>query len=129
MSIIDELKEILSDHELDVKAKGSELMGIHKTLPIAIVVSIDDDNLSVNIEIKALDELEDAMSEVIESGEDLRSVVDEVLSELRDIAIEISRILETKGYRVALNIREGESDVRDLMEDVIEEYEEIVGGE
>ncbi len=129
MSVLEELREILEDHELDVEVKDGELQGIHGTLPIAIVIAIDEDNNRATIELKALEDLEDAMNELVESGEDLRSIVDEVLSEIRDIAIELSRILESRGYKVSLNIREGESDVRDLMEDIIEEYEEVVGVE
>ncbi|WFO76140.1 hypothetical protein J4526_04720 [Desulfurococcaceae archaeon MEX13E-LK6-19] len=129
MSVLDELREILEDHELDVEVRDGELQGVHGTLPIAIVIAIDEDNNRATIELRALEDLEDVMNELVESGEDLRSIVDEVLSEIRDIAIELSRILESRGYKVSVNIREGESDVRDLMEDIIEEYEEVVGVE
>lgn len=129
MSVLDELKEVLEDHDLDVKVEGNKLWGMHETLPVAVVIVVDEDKSRATVELKALDDLEDAMNELIESGEDLRAIVDDVLSEMRDVAIETARILESRGYSVSINIREGESDVRDLMEDIIEEYEEVVGEE
>jgi len=124
MSVLDEIRSVMEDHDLNTSIEGNTVIGVHSSLPIALKVRIGRKKAS--IEILAEEDLRDTLDELIESGEDIRDLVDDVLSELRDIAIEIQRMLEDKGYNVELNLREGESDVRDILEEVTEEYEEVL---
>ena len=125
MRLIREIKEFLEDHDLDVKVLKKQVLGIHSILPIALVIRILKKG-GISIGIEPQEDLRDAMEEAIESGEDIRSIVDDILSELRDTALELQKMFNNKGYKVVLNLREGESDVRDLLDEVVEEYEEVI---
>lgn len=122
MPLPDELLKILEEKDLEITKKRGYVRATSKTLPISLLIKHKSKN--VWIEIEPGEELSDVLADLIESGEDIEDVVDDVLSELRDTAIEISRLLEEKGYSVELRLREGENDVRDILEDLIEEYEE-----
>ena len=124
MGILDEVREIMEDHDLEVTLDKNMVIGLHSSIPVILKVYISKKKAS--IELEAEEDLRDVLDELVEAGEDIESLVDDVLSELRDIAIEIGRALENKGYRVELNLREGESDVRDIVEEVAEEYEEVL---
>jgi len=124
MSVLDEIREIMEDHDLEVTLNKNTVIGLHSSVPIILKVYVG--RRKASIELEAEEDLRDVLDELVESGEDIESLVDDVLSELRDIAIEIGRALENKGYRVELNLREGENDVRDIVEEVTEEYEEVL---
>jgi signal transduction histidine kinase len=123
MPIPKELVDLLKEHDLEVERKRTRIIATHKELPVSLIIRISGDKAI--IELEAGDELRDVLVDLIESGEDIESMVDDVLSELRDIAIEASQLLSDKGLEVELRLREGESDIRDVLEDVMEEY----GGE
>ncbi len=122
MPIPKELVDLLKEHDLEVERKRTKVVATHKELPISLVIRVSGDKAI--IELETSDELRDVLVDLIESGEDIESIVDDVLSELRDIAIEASQLLSDKGFEVELRLREGESDVRDVLEDVMEEYGE-----
>jgi len=124
MSVLNEIMEIMEDHDLEVTVNKNIVIGLHSRIPIALKVYVG--RRKASIELEAEEDLRDVLDELVEAGEDIASLVDDVLSELRDIAIEIGKALENKGYRVELNLREGENDVRDIVEEVTEEYEEIL---
>ncbi len=124
MKVIDEVREIMENHDLEVAVKENMVIGIHKSIPVSLSVILN--GLNAELSIEADEELRDILEELIESGEDISSLVDDVLSELRDIALEIQGLLEKRGFKVELNLREGENDVRDLLEEITEEYEEVL---
>jgi hypothetical protein len=123
MPIPKELVDLLKEHDLEVERKRTRVIATHKELPVSLIIRVSGDKAI--IEFEAGDELRDVLVDLIESGEDIESMVDDVLSELRDIAIEASQLLSDRGLEVELRLREGESDIRDILEDVMEEY----GGE
>ncbi len=123
--LVDELKGLLEEHDLDIYVKDDEYIeALHNTLPVSLIIKLKNKNAV--IEINASDDLRDTLEELIESGEDIRSLADDVLSELRDVAVEISRFLKEKDYEVKLMLREGENDVRDLVDEVYEEHKEVL---
>jgi len=123
MPLPDELIKILEEKDLEVTKKRGAIRATSMTLPVSLLIKYKNKN--VWIEIEPGEELSDVLVDLIESGEDIKDMVEDVLSELRDIAIEVSRFLEEKGYSVELRLREGENDVRDALEDIVEEYEEL----
>ncbi len=123
--LIDELKSLLEEHDLETRVKNDEYIeALHNTLPVSLIIKLK--NKDAVVEINTSDDLRDALEELIESGEDIRSMADDVLSELRDVAVEISRFLKEKNYEVKLMLREGENDVRDLVDEVYEEHKEVL---
>jgi len=122
-AMIEELIKLLRDRELEVKKQKGTIRAVHQTLPISLVISIRDKSRSAKIAIEPEDDLQDVLADLIESGEDVEVLVDDILSEIRDIAIEVGQLLENKGYKVEWALREGENDVRDALEDILEEYE------
>ena len=123
--LIDELKSLLEEHDLETRVKNDEYIeALHNTLPVSLIIKLKNKNAV--IEINTSDDLRDALEELIESGEDIRLMADDVLSELRDVAVEISRFLKEKNYEVKLMLREGENDVRDLVDEVYEEHKEVL---
>ncbi len=125
MSILDDIRRFLEERELSVEASNEEVYGTHTSIPVSITIGIGGDDI-VEIRLEAGDDLRDALIELIESGEDVRGIVDDVLSELRDTAIELQKMLEDKGYRVEISLREGENDVKDILDEVIEEYRDMI---
>ncbi len=124
-SVIDEILELLERYDLEIEKKRSSIKALHHDLPVYLIVKLSTPKNQATIEIEPDEELSDTLADLIESGEDVEDLVDNVLSELRDAAIEVSRILSDKGFKVSLKIREGERDVRDQLEEVVEEYAEI----
>ncbi|ADI32266.1 hypothetical protein Shell_1166 [Staphylothermus hellenicus DSM 12710] len=122
MPIPQELIDLLKERELEVKKRKGRIIAAHSELPVSLIVRLSGS--TAIIELEAGEELEDVMSDLVESGEDLESIVEDVLSEMRDIAVDVSRLLSDKGFKVELRLREGENDVRDAMEEIIEEYAE-----
>ncbi|MCD6300603.1 MAG: hypothetical protein J7L82_00855 [Staphylothermus sp.] len=120
MSIRDEIVKLLKEHDLEVKKRKNVIRGTHKTIPVTLIIRLVDDEAIIELEPE--EELRDVLVDLVESGEDIEDVVDDVLSELRDIAVEISQLLSDKGYDVKLKLREGENDVRDILEELEEEY-------
>ncbi len=121
--MIDELIKLLEDRDLKVKKQKGTIRATHQSLPVTLVITLREKNRVAKITIEAGDELSDVLADLIESGEDVEILVDDVLSEIRDIAIEAGQLLEKMGYKVEWALREGENDVRDALEDVLEEYE------
>ncbi len=121
--MIDELIKLLEDRDLEVKRQKGIIRATHQSLPVVLVITLREKNRAAKISIEPGDELSDVLADLIESGEDVEILVDDVLSEIRDIAIEAGQLLEKKGYKVEWALREGENDVRDALEDVLEEYE------
>ncbi len=124
MSVVDEITRLLEDFDLKVEKKKNTIKAMHSELPAYLVVKLTPSKKKAVIELEADEELNDALVDMIESGEDVEDIVDTVISELRDAAIEVSRILEEKDYIVSLKLREGERDIRDQLEEVLEEYGE-----
>ncbi len=124
MSVVDEITRLLEDFDLKVEKKKNTIKAMHSELPAYLVVKLTPSKKKAVIELEADEELNDALVDMIESGEDVEDIVDTVISELRDAAIEVSRILEEKDYVVSLKLREGERDIRDQLEEVLEEYGE-----
>lgn len=122
MPVPEELVELLKNYELRLRKGKSSLKAYHQSLPIMLVYRFR--KKSVVIELGYEEELREYFEDLAEEGEDMEDYVDDVLSELRDIAIESSRLLEEKGYSVELRLREGENDIKDLLEEVLEEYVE-----
>ena len=122
MSIRDKIVKLLKEHELEVRKRKNIVRGTHKTIPITLIIRIIGDEAIIELEPE--EELRDVLVDLIEAGEDVEETVDDVLSELRDIAVEISQLLSDKGYEVKLKLREGENDVRDILEEIEEEYSE-----
>lgn len=122
MSIVDELSKLLVDLELKVEKKRNIIKAMHRELPVYLIIKLTPSSKKAVIELEADEELSDTLVDLLESGEDIEDIVDTVLSELRDAAIEVSNVLEEKDYIVSLKIREGERDVRDQLEEVLEEY-------
>ena len=121
--MIDELIKLLEDRDLEVKRQKGVVMATHQSLPITLIITLREKNRTAKISIEPGDELSDVLADLIESGEDVEILVDDVLSEIRDVAIEAGQLLEKMGYKVEWALREGENDVRDALEDVLEEYE------
>jgi len=124
VSVVDEITRLLEDFDLKVEKKKNTIKAMHSELPAYLVVKLTPSKKKAVIELEADEELNDALVDMIESGEDVEDIVDTVISELRDAAIEVSRILEEKDYIVSLKLREGERDIRDQLEEVLEEYGE-----
>ena len=122
LPIPDELVDYLKEHDLKVKKGKASLKAIHQNIPVYLVYRFRGKN--VVIELDYDEELREVLEDLVESGEDVEDLVDDVLSELRDIAIETSRMLEDKGYSCNVKLREGENDIRDIVEDVMESYSE-----
>ena len=122
-AMIDELIKLLEDRDLEVKRQKGVVMATHQSLPITLIITLREKNRTAKISIEPGDELSDVLADLIESGEDVEILVDDVLSEIRDVAIEAGQLLEKMGYKVEWALREGENDVRDALEDVLEEYE------
>ncbi len=120
---MDELIKLLKDRDLEVKKQKGIIRATHQSLPVTLVITLREKNRAAKISIEPSDELSDVLADLIESGEDVEILVDDVLSEIRDIAIEAGQLLEKMGYKVEWALREGENDVRDALEDVLEEYE------
>ncbi|OYT38741.1 MAG: hypothetical protein B6U89_05300 [Desulfurococcales archaeon ex4484_58] len=121
MSILEELIRIFDRYDVEVVVRKKSIRATHNDLPVSLIVRIPSKEKAV-IELRAEDELSDTLVDLVESEEDVEDIVDNVLSELRDLAIEASKYLEDKGYNVVLNLREGENDVRDMLEEIREEY-------
>jgi len=122
MSLARDIIKILEERELQVEKLKNTIKAVHSSLPIYLVVKIDDKLKTATVLLEPGEDLEDALAEIIESGGDVEDAVDTALVELEDVAVEISRVLEERGYKVNVKIREGVRDVRDLLEDVLEEY-------
>jgi len=122
MRIVDEIADLMNKYGLSVEKKRNTVKGTHEELPISLVVKVQSSRKSAVIELKPEEDLLDSLADLAESGEDIEEIVDGVLAELRDVAIEVSRCLENTGYKAVLKIREGERDVRDHLEEVLEEY-------
>ncbi len=125
MSILSDVKDFLIERDLVVSVEDNTIYGLHSSLPISLNIVFKPSNL-VDIGISVRDDLRETLIELIESGEDIRAIVDDVLSELRDTAIELQKFLSDKGFRVRLVLRDGESDVREVVDDVMEEYREVL---
>jgi len=120
MPVIDEIIEYLKERDLSVKKKGNVIKATNNDLPISLTIRFE--KKSCIIELIPEEDLNDALVDLVESEEDVEDYVDGILSEMRDTAIEVSKILEKNGYSVSLKIREGENDIRDMIEEVVEEY-------
>ncbi len=79
-------------------------------------VEVDEENGVVTLAYNE-DELEDYINELLDSGEDARSVVEEILSELESCARHLAR---QKGY-VVESITRVINDVMDKLEELEEE--------
>lgn len=124
--VVENIVKILESRDMNIDKKRNVIRGIHMDLPIALVVRINHIKKQAVIEIEPYEDLVDSFADLIESNENIEDVVEGVLGELRDIAVEISKVLENNGYTVAMKITEGEKDVRDMMEEVLEEYREFI---
>ncbi len=122
MPVPDELVEYLKEHDLKLRRGKRTVKAIHKSIPVILVYKFANKHVTVDLDYE--EDLRDVLEDLIDAGENVEELVDDVLSELRDLAIETSRILEEKGYNVELKLREGENDIRDLLEDVMESYAE-----
>ena len=122
MSVSEEVVKVLEDFDLKVKKTRNVVRAMHSELPVYLIVRLNPSKKKAVIELEPDEELNDTLVDMIESGEDVEDVVDTVISELRDAALEVSRVLEEKNYEVSLKIREGERDIRDQLEEVLEEY-------
>ncbi|MEM1643640.1 MAG: hypothetical protein QW369_06595 [Desulfurococcaceae archaeon] len=127
MSLEELVRSKLSEADLIVRTQRGKILGIHRELPILLSVSLRKNGALIRIE--AMEGLRSALDELISLGEDAKSVVDDVLTELRDIAIDLKNSLEARGVNVSLELRSGESDVREILEEIIEEYGELIGEE
>ncbi|MET1159958.1 MAG: hypothetical protein ABWW65_03265 [Thermoprotei archaeon] len=127
MSVAEEIADLMSRYGLEIsEKKKSVVKGTHSELPISLVAKIQSAKKTIIVELVPEEDLSDVLADMIESGEDVEEAVDSIIAELRDVAIEISRRLEDSGYKVILKLREGERDIRDLLEEVTEEYSEEV---
>ncbi len=117
---LDEVVKLLEQYDLKIRKLKSSVKAFHTELPIGLQVTLR--KKSAIVEMIYSDELREVLEDLYESGEDVEALVDDTLSELRDIAIDVSRLLEEKGYKVNLKIKEGENDIRDILEDFMEEY-------
>jgi len=120
--VLEELEKLFRDRELEVEKTKNTIRGIHGSLPIELVVKIDEKAKTAVVSIEPGEDLEDTLSEMAESGEDVEDAVETALSELEDVAVDVLKILEDRGFKVTAKIREGVKDVRDILEDVLEEY-------
>jgi len=127
VSLEELVRSKLSEADLIVRTQRGRILGIHRELPILLSVSLRKNGALIRIE--AMEDLRSALDELISLGEDAKSVVDDVLTELRDIAIDLKNSLEARGVNVSLELRSGESDVREILEEIIEEYGELIGEE
>lgn len=127
MSLEELVRSMLNEADLVVRTQRGKILGIHRELPILLSVSLRKNGALIRIE--AMESLRRALDELISLGEDVKSVVDDVLTELRDIAIDLKNSLEARGVNVSLELRSGESDVREILEEIIEEYGELIGEE
>ncbi|MEM0380589.1 MAG: hypothetical protein QW607_00020 [Desulfurococcaceae archaeon] len=123
--IIEKITNIMESRDLNIEKKRNTIKGIHVDLPIALVVKIYQNRKQAVIELESLEDLSDTLADLIESNENVEDIVDTVLSELRDAAIEITRVLETNGYMVEIKVMENEKDIRDIIYEVLEEYREF----
>lgn len=125
-NVVEKIIEILETRDMDIERKKNTIRGVHPDLPITLVIKLNQSKKQAVIEIEALEDLIDSFADLIESSENVEDIVDTVLGELRDTAVEVSRLLENNGYSVSVKITEGEKDVRDMLEEVIEEYREFI---
>ncbi len=116
------LAAILEEHELEVKKGRERIVGKHPRLPIVLDILELEDKKTV-ITLQPLDDLREALEEALENDEDIDTLIDDVLSELRDIALEAKKLLEEKGYTVELELIEGENDIREILDEVKELHE------
>ncbi|MCS7128059.1 MAG: hypothetical protein N3E36_02630 [Sulfolobales archaeon] len=127
MSLEELVRSVLSEADLIVRTQRGKILGIHRELPVLLSVSLRKNGALIRIE--AMEDLRSALDELVSLGENAKSVVDDVLTELRNIAIDLKNSLEARGVNVSLELRSGESDVREILEEIVEEYGELIGEE
>ncbi len=119
--VIDSIRSYLEEKDFIIQVNGDAIVCRHKDIPIFLDIRIRDKNAIIQLRVSS-EELREYLEEQVESGENVVELVDEYLSEIRDTAIDISRLLKKKRWNVSIDLREGESDVRDLLEEIIEEH-------
>jgi len=124
MSVVDEITVYLKKEGLKFQKRKGTLTIFYPDLEIQLVLKIDESSRKAVLSLDYDEELRDHIADLFDSGEDVEDIIDTAISEIRDIAVNISNILESKGYSIEDKISEGEKDIRDLMEEVLEEYEE-----
>ena len=124
MSVVDEITVYLKKEGLKFQKRKGTLTIFYPDLEIQLVLKIDESSRKAVLSLDYDVELRDHIADLFDSGEDVEDIIDTAISEIRDIAVNISNILESKGYSIEDKISEGEKDIRDLMEEVLEEYEE-----
>ncbi len=122
MPLPESLSRLLEEHELEVKRSRGRVAGKHRSLPIVLDIFEIGEKKAV-IALQPLDELRESIEELLENDEDVDTLIEDVLAEMRDIALEAQRLLEKHGYRVSLELLEGENDVRETLEEIKEMYE------
>ena len=101
MSLEELVRSMLSEADLIVRTQRGRILGIHRELPILLSVSLRKNGALIRIE--AMEDLRSALDELISLGEDAKSVVDDVLTELRDIAIDLRTLLKQEELTYPLN--------------------------
>ncbi len=119
--IVELLNKVSKSLGLELKLKENEAKMYRDDRRIPVSLKVEEENGKVTVSLEVEEGVEDALLELKDAEEDVKSIVDEEVGVLRDAALEIMRELNKCGVKVDLKLREAEMDLDELLESALEE--------
>ncbi len=90
-------------------------------VPIYVLLKRRDNEYVVRIEVDR-DEIQDYLEDLMEEGdrEDVMDALEEMIGEMKDVALELISEMKRRGYKVRSEIASSVMDIRDVVDDLME---------
>lgn len=121
--IVDEIVSLLKQHGLKVERKNV-IKGVFNDLPVKIVISVQPNTIRLTVEKP--EDLYDQLVGIFDEYEDVdsfREFIDGLLDEIIDIESKITVLAKSKGMDVESYVDDELDEIRDVVEELIEERE------
>lgn len=100
-----------------VEEKGSTVIVRHPEAPLALRIAETGRGVEIRLEAEGVD---DYLEDLMESSPAPRELLEQHIDDLTELALEVSRILESKGYKPVLRLREEAMDLLERLEELEE---------
>lgn len=120
---IQSLVDMIVSKGYQVQGIGNKLRVLHHLLPVYLDIIFGSNKVVIKLSFD--NNLRDFLEDLVSSGsENVEDLVEDVISEFNELTAGLYKWFRENGYEINIKLKEGEIDIIELLEDILEVSEE-----
>ncbi|MCC5990698.1 MAG: hypothetical protein LM558_04260 [Thermosphaera sp.] len=116
---IQSLVDMIVSKGYQVQGVGNKLRVLHHLLPIYLDIVFSGSKVVVKLSFD--NSLREFIEDLVSSGnEDVGDLIEDVIGEFNELAASLYKWFKGNGFEINIKLKEGEIDIMELLEDILE---------